>query len=69
MLSRCLQTGQQEQTSHALKENEGEDKDKDFIERISLDPSSHSSSGTGPKPQWKGLHWAVTCAVCRQVHW
>ncbi|XP_032918892.1 leucine-rich repeat-containing protein 56 isoform X2 [Catharus ustulatus] len=41
----CLQAGQQEQTSQALKENEGEDKDKDFIERVSLDPSSHSSSG------------------------
>ncbi|XP_056347953.1 leucine-rich repeat-containing protein 56 isoform X2 [Oenanthe melanoleuca] len=41
----CLQTGQQEQTSQALKVNEGEDKDKDLVERISLDPSSHSSSG------------------------
>ncbi|XP_062350303.1 leucine-rich repeat-containing protein 56 [Cinclus cinclus] len=39
----CLQTGQQEQASQALKVNEGEDKDKDLIERISLDPSSHSS--------------------------
>uniref|UniRef100_U3KCB7 Leucine rich repeat containing 56 n=1 Tax=Ficedula albicollis TaxID=59894 RepID=U3KCB7_FICAL len=41
----CLQTGQQEQTSQALKMNEGEDKDKDLIERTSLDPSSHSSPG------------------------
>ncbi|KAM7042049.1 leucine-rich repeat-containing protein 56 isoform 1-T3 [Acridotheres tristis] len=41
----CLQTGQQEQTSQALKVNEDEDKDKELIERISLDPSSHSFSG------------------------
>lgn len=79
MLSRCLQTGQQEQTSQALKVNEGEDWsptdssedelrdacDEDLIERISLDPSCHSSLGTGPKPPGKGWHWAVTHAVCR----
>ncbi|XP_068049925.1 leucine-rich repeat-containing protein 56 isoform X2 [Anomalospiza imberbis] len=56
----CLQTGQQEQASQALKVNKGEDWsltdslenelreacDEDLIERISLDPSSHSSSGS-----------------------
>lgn len=56
----CLQTGQQEQTSQALKVNKDEDRsltdslenelreacDEDLIERISLDPSSHSSSGS-----------------------
>ncbi|KAL2303474.1 hypothetical protein Nmel_008743 [Mimus melanotis] len=41
----CLQPGQQEQTSQALKVNEDEDKDMDLIERILLDSSSHSSSG------------------------
>nr|XP_041572498.1 leucine-rich repeat-containing protein 56 isoform X2 [Taeniopygia guttata] len=56
----CLQTGQQEQSSQALKVNKDEDRsltdslenelreacDEDLIERISLDPSSHSSSGS-----------------------
>ncbi|XP_063254338.1 leucine-rich repeat-containing protein 56 isoform X2 [Prinia subflava] len=56
----CLQTDQQEQTSQAQKVNEGkdwsltdssEDKlreacDEDLMERISLDPSSHSFSGS-----------------------
>lgn len=56
MLSRCLQTGLQEQTSQALKVTEGEDWsltdssedelreacDEDLIERISLEPSSCS---------------------------
>ncbi|XP_030096348.1 leucine-rich repeat-containing protein 56 isoform X2 [Serinus canaria] len=56
----CLQTGQQEQASQSLKRNKGEDWsltdslenelrepcDEDLIERISLDPSSHSSSGS-----------------------
>ncbi|CAN8214836.1 unnamed protein product [Coccothraustes coccothraustes] len=56
----CLQTGQQEQASQSLKVNKGEDWsltdslenelreacDEDLIERISLDPSSHSSSGS-----------------------
>ncbi|KAL9848927.1 leucine-rich repeat-containing protein 56 isoform 2-T22 [Geothlypis trichas] len=56
----CLQTGQQEQASQALKVNKGEDWsladslgnelreacDEDLIERISLDSSSHSSSGS-----------------------
>ncbi|XP_037995508.1 leucine-rich repeat-containing protein 56 isoform X2 [Motacilla alba alba] len=56
----CLQTGQQEQASQALKVNKGEDWsltdslenelreacDEDLIERISLDPSSRSSSGS-----------------------
>ncbi|XP_066043887.1 leucine-rich repeat-containing protein 56 isoform X1 [Chamaea fasciata] len=55
----CLQTGQQEQTSQALKVNEGKDWsltdgsedelgeacNEDLMERISLDPHSHSSSG------------------------
>lgn len=73
MLPRCLQTGQQEQTSQALKLNEDKDWsltdssenelrgacDEDLIERISFDASSHSSSGTGPKPLGKGWHWAV----------
>ncbi|XP_053837450.1 leucine-rich repeat-containing protein 56 isoform X3 [Vidua macroura] len=56
----CLQTGQQEQASQALKVNKGEDWsltdslenelreacDEDLIERISLDPSSHSSGSS-----------------------
>ncbi|XP_057882366.1 leucine-rich repeat-containing protein 56 isoform X2 [Melospiza georgiana] len=56
----CLQTGQQEQASQALKVNEGEDWsltdslgnelreacDEDLIERISFDSSSRSSSGS-----------------------
>lgn len=56
----CLQTGQQEQTSQALKVNEDEDWsltdssedelreacDENLIERISLDPFSHSLSGS-----------------------
>nr|XP_054491708.1 leucine-rich repeat-containing protein 56 [Agelaius phoeniceus] len=56
----CLQTGQQEQASQALKVNKGEDWsltdslgnelseacDEDLIERISLDSSSRSSSGS-----------------------
>lgn len=71
MLSRCLQTGQQEQASQALKVNKGEDWsladslgnelreacDEDLIERISLDSSSHSSSGIGPKPLGEGWTW------------
>lgn len=79
MLSRCLQTGQQEQTSQALKVNEGKDWslidssedelreacDEDLMERISFDPPSHSSSGTGLQPLGKGWHWEVTHAVCR----
>lgn len=64
MLPRCLQTGQQEQTSPALKMDKGEDWSltdssedelkeawaENLIERISLDPSSHSSSGTDLNP-------------------
>ncbi|XP_064570685.1 leucine-rich repeat-containing protein 56 isoform X1 [Zonotrichia leucophrys gambelii] len=65
----CLQTGQQEQASQALKVNEGEDWsltdslgnelreacDEDLIERISFDSSSRSSSGSSQAQEDAGF--------------
>ncbi|XP_041894254.1 leucine-rich repeat-containing protein 56 isoform X2 [Corvus kubaryi] len=73
----CLQTGLQEQTSQALKVTEGEDWsltdssqdelreacDEDLIERISLEPSSHSSfshSSSGSSQAQEGAVFSNT---------